>query len=76
MVERFNRRLAEAIRTVPPNGDNAGRNRFANHQDRNAFIKNTVDAYNRTRLQCLGYNAPLQRLNNLTEDNTKAGEGG
>ena len=73
MVERFNRRLAEALRSVPTNGKNSGRNRFHSHADRNAFIHNTVDAYNRTRLKCLGYKAPLQALNNLTEHNTKAG---
>ena len=73
MVERFNRRFAEALRSAPPNGENAGRNRFANHQERDAFITKTVDAYNRTRLKCLRYKAPLEMLNNLTEHNTKAG---
>ena len=74
MVERFNRRLSEALRSVPPNGDNQNKNRFHSHDERNRFIAKTVDAYNHTRLRCLNYTAPKQALNNLTEDNTKAGE--
>ena len=73
MVERFNRRLADAIRSAPRNGRNAGRNRFDNHRERNAYITKFVHDYNRTRLKCLGYNAPLQTLNNLTKPYTQAG---
>lgn len=73
MVERFNRRLSEALRSVPPNGDNQNKNRFHTHQERNRFILQTVDAYNHTRLRCLNYTAPRQALNNLTKDNTFAG---
>jgi transposase len=76
VVERFNRRLSEALRAVAANGRNAGRNRFDNHAERNAFILRTVDAYNRTRLKCLGYKAPTQCLANLTEHNTQAGMSG
>jgi transposase InsO family protein len=73
MVERFNRRLAEAIRAQPPTRRNEGKNRFETHARRNAFILGFVDAYNRTRLKCLAYKAPLEALNNLAEHNTKAG---
>ena len=72
-VERFNRRLGEAIASVPANGRNAGRNRFATHAERNTFIYRFVDNYNRTRLRSLGYKAPAERLANLTEHNTQAG---
>lgn len=73
MVERFNRRLAEALRQAPPAKRNRGKNRFDTHAQRNAFIDNFVHAYNRTRLKCLAYRAPLEALNNLPEHNTKAG---
>lgn len=70
MVERFNRRLAEALRNHPPSGKNAGRNRFTDHAQRNAFIVNFVNDYNRTRLRCLGYQAPAEALANLPGHNT------
>lgn len=73
MVERFNRRLADAIRQHPATANNAGRNRFASHQERNAFIQRFVKDYNLTRLRCLNYKAPAELLANLTEHNTKAG---
>ncbi len=72
-VERFNRRLSEALATAPANGKNAGRNRFASHAERNKFLLNFVESYNRTRQRCLGYKAPLETLANLTGHNTKAG---
>ena len=73
MVERFNRRLSEALRRVSPNSRNGGKNRFDSHEHRNRFIHNLVHNYNRTRLKCLGYVAPIEALNNQTEDNTFAG---
>jgi len=73
LVERFNRRIADAIRTVPPPGRNAGRNRFETHEQRDAFLIRFVHDYNRTRLKCLDYTAPLQALNNLPGHNTFAG---
>lgn len=73
MVERFNRRLADALATTRPNGRNAGKNRFDNHADRNHFIRAFVADYNRTRLRCLNYKAPAQLLHNLSEHNTQAG---
>lgn len=73
MVERFNRRLAEALRNQPPLAANAGRNRFASHLQRNRFILAFVENYNRTRLRCLGYHAPAEQLVNLTKHYTKAG---
>lgn len=73
MVERFNRRLAEAIRNHPRTTANLGKNRFDTHAQRNAFIHAVVNTYNRTRLRCLAYQAPAQALNNLTGHNTCAG---
>lgn len=73
MAERFNRRLAEALQNHPRAKANAGRNRFDDHDKRNAFILAFVGDYNRTRLRCLGYNAPAESLNNLTGHNTNAG---
>lgn len=71
MVERFNRRLSEAMRAVPQIRDNARhRTRFASHAERELFLLSFVAAYNRTRLRCLGYRAPIDILNNHTEDNT------
>jgi len=73
MVERFNRRLAEALRRHPPSGDNAGRNRFTDPAQRTAFLLNFVTDYNRTRLRCLGHKAPAEVLHNLPGHNTFAG---
>lgn len=73
MVERFNRRIAKAIADHPKAGTNRGKNTFASKHERNQYIQNFVFAYNRTRLRCLDYKAPLQILNNHTEHYTKAG---
>ena len=73
MVERFNRRLAEAIRAKASVSSNGGRNKFETPAQREAFIYALVQDYNRTRLRCLGYLAPLQALANQTGDNTHAG---
>jgi transposase InsO family protein len=73
MVERFNRRLAEALRAAPPSSRNRGKNRFDSQASRNAFLERFVQCYNRTRLRCLDYQAPLDVLTNLPEYNTKAG---
>jgi transposase len=73
MVERFNRRLSEALRQATPSSRNGGKNRFDTHEHRNRFIHDLVYKYNRTRLKCLGYKAPLEALNNQTEYNTCAG---
>ena len=75
MVERFNRRLAERLHAMPR--QSAGHRRsFASHEERNRFLLAFVADYNRTRLQCLGYKAPLETLNNLTEPYTTAGVSG
>lgn len=72
MAERFNRRLAERLNTVPR--QRAGHRRsFQSHDERNHFLLSFVADYNRTRLQCLGYKAPLEALNNLAKQNTEAG---
>jgi transposase InsO family protein len=73
MVERFNRRLAEALREHPAAGTNSGKNRFASHDERNAFLHRVVHAYNRTRLRCLDYISPIETLNNHAEHTRKRG---
>lgn len=74
MVERFNRRLSEAIRALPQARDNARiRTHFQSNTQRTRFLQTFVADYNRTRLRCLGYKAPIDILNNLTEDNTEGG---
>ena len=74
MVERFNRRVNEAISRKEKICTNSGRNSFYSHEERNEFIKNFIDGYNRTRLRCLNYNAPILLLySNHPEDNTYGG---
>ena len=73
LVERFNRRLAEALALKTKIAANSGRNCFACHAERNAFITNFAYNYNHTRLRCLGYKAPLEILHNLAEQYTCAG---
>jgi len=68
MVERFNRRLAEAVRSARPN--RIAKNRFETHEQRNEFVLDFLHSYNRTRLRCLKYKAPLEILANQTGDNT------
>jgi len=71
MVERFNRRIVEAIGREPKRG--IAHRRFISHHDRETFLKRFVHDYNRTRLKCLDYLAPFEALNNLPGPNTKAG---
>lgn len=74
MVERFNRRVNEAIAKKAKISANSGRNSFESHTQRNEFILKFIDGYNRTRLRCLKYNAPHVLLyGNHTEYNTFAG---
>jgi len=68
MVERFNRRIVEAIGRQPKRG--IAHRLFASHAERDAFLLGFVRDYNRTRLKCLGYLTPIQALNNPTEPNT------
>jgi len=70
MAERFNRRLAEALDSHPRDAANAGKNRFADHAQRNAFIHAFVNHYNHTRLRCLGHKAPAELLAKLAGHNT------
>ena len=73
MAERFNRRLGEAMGARPPVRDNARhRTRFTSHAEREAFLLDFVAGYNRTRLRCLGYRAPLEVLTNQVQDNSGA----
>ena len=76
MVERFNRRIAQAIQTAPAASRNGGKNKSGTRAGRNAFLHAFVHDYNRTRLRCPGYLAPLQALANQTGHNTKAGMNG
>jgi len=71
LVERFNRRIGDAIGREPKRG--TAHRRFLSHTDRDAFLNRFVHDYNRTRLKCLGYLAPLQALNNPPGPNTFAG---
>ena len=72
MVERFNRRIAEAIQNAPAASRNGGKNKSGTHDESNAFIHAFVHDYNRTRRRCPGYLAPLQALANQTGHNTHA----
>ena len=74
MVERFNRRLVEAIGRQPKRG--IAHRLFVSHADRDAFLNRFVHDYNRTRLKCLGYLAPRQVLNNPPGPDTCAGTNG
>jgi transposase len=71
LVERFNRRIAEAIGREPKRG--SGHRHFLSRQDRDVFLYRFVHDYNRTRLKCLGYLAPSEALANLPGPNTCAG---
>ena len=71
MVERFNRRLGDAMRALPQARDNSRhRTRFKSHAERKAFLLTFVRDYNRTRLRCLDYKAPIEILNNQITYNT------
>ena len=74
MVERFNRRLGEHLDRVPQNRA-AHHRRFHDHTERDAYLRVFVADYNRTRLRCLGYQAPAELLANLAGHNTCAGAG-
>jgi transposase InsO family protein len=73
MVERFNRRLAEAIAEKDSVAANDGKNKFHTPAERDAFLHAFVANYNRTRLRCLAYKAPAECLANLPGHNTCAG---
>ena len=74
MVERFNRRIGEHLGRMPKGRAGAQR-RFDNHQERDDYVLEFVANYNRTRLKCLGYKAPLEVLSNPPGLNTFAGTG-
>jgi transposase len=71
LVERFNRRIVDAIGREPKRG--IARRLFRSHPDRDEFLHRFVRDYNRTRLKCLDYLAPMQALANLPGPNTFAG---
>lgn len=64
LVERFNRRLSEAIGAKASAAGNEGKNRFHSHAERDAFVHDFVHRYNRTRLECPGYRAPAELISN------------
>ncbi len=72
LVERFNRRLAEAIAARPGTVRNEGKNKFRTHAERDAFLTRFVADYNRTRLKCIDYRAPAELLINPPGPNTFA----
>ena len=72
LVERFNRRIVEAIGREPKRG--IARRLFHSHLDRDQFLHRFVMDYNRTRLKCLDYLAPCEALANLPGPNTFAGQ--
>jgi transposase InsO family protein len=71
MVERFNRRIGEAIGRQAKRG--IAHRHFTSHADRDAFLYRFVADYNRTRLKCLDYRSPAHVLANLPGPNTFAG---
>jgi transposase-like protein len=71
LVERFNRRIVDAIGREPKRG--IARRLFRSHPDRDDFLTRFVHDYNRTRLKCLDYLAPIEALANLPGPNTHAG---
>ena len=72
MVERFNRRIVEAIAARASTVKNEGKNKFTCHAERDAFLHEVVLRYNHTRLKCIGYQAPAQLVTNPPELNTFA----
>src|SRR5665811_626928 len=71
MCIRDSRRIVDAIGREPKRG--IARRLFRSHLDRDEFLHRFVADYNRTRLKCLGYLAPLEALANLPGPNTCAG---
>jgi len=54
-LERFNRRIVDAIPARPATTADRGKNKFATHAERDAFLLAVVTRYNHTRLKCLHY---------------------
>ena len=74
MVERFNRRLGEAISSAMQFRKDIHRKAtFATRDERRTFLMDFVEAYNHTRLRCIAYKTPRELLNNQPGDNTWAG---
>ena len=73
MVERFNRRIGEHLDRLP-RGRAGHHRRFNTHDERNAYLLEFVENYNRTRLKCLDYKTPVEVLANLPGPNTQAGQ--
>lgn len=74
MVERFNRRIGDAIASAAHFRDDPHRKgTFLSHAQRTTFLLDFVEAYNHTRLRCIKYKTPTELLTNQSEDNTRAG---
>ena len=71
MVERFNRRIAEVLRALPPARDNSRRAKFRTQAGRTVFVLNFVASYNRTRLRCINYKTLLELKANPAEDSNR-----
>lgn len=77
MVERFNRRIGDAIAgAVHFRHDPHRKGTFLSHAERAAFLMAFVEAYNHTRLRCIKYKTPTEILTNQHRDNTGAGRRG
>ena len=72
-LERFNRRIVDAIPARPATTADRGKNKFATHAERDAFLLAVVTRYNHTRLKCLHYQTPAALVSNPPEHDTKAG---
>jgi hypothetical protein len=66
--------LGEHLDRLPRNRT-AHHRRFLDHAERDTYLHTFVTDYNRTRLRCLGYQAPAEMLAKLTRHNTSAGAG-
>lgn len=76
MVERFNRRIGDAIAGALHFRDDPHRKgTFVSHAEREAFLLDFVQAYNHTRLRCIRYKTPTELLNNQPGDYSRDGDG-
>jgi transposase InsO family protein len=67
MVERFNRRISEAINARPKTPLGPDKQRFSSVAERDLFLLNFVKNYNNTRLCSLKFKSPNEILSNLTK---------
>ncbi len=72
MVERFNRRISEALAQQEKIKEDSERSCFSTHEQRNKFMYRFASNYNKTRRQCLKQLSPTQVLLNHTGQYTYA----